>query len=669
MAEKIIEYEVDIGFDTAVKKMANLQKKMAKFDKAQISSLKVQIALQRQLNRLRNNRGNGTRGNGNATPPIPPTTANPPTTGRGRNRISNVDAARRAADEENTSRSARVSGRNNLSAQRATAVQGRRDEIEAARALVREQETIERLMSRTNQESRRSITNRRQAVAAVRRTAMWMEEARTESERIARAAFQQRVQSARTANQVRDVVALERQRLRDLRRQERVLRRQSFFMSRMQSSSRSMAGNMMTAFAFAAGGNFVAQTGAAFQAVDNGLLVVSSSAEAAGESLAFVRREAFRLGKPLKDSAKSFVRMKAAQGDISDDDLKTIFLGVMEMSTVLGLTADEANRANVAIGQMMSKGKVTAEELKNQLAESGIANAIPEMVKAAQDIGLIDKSLSLTKATAAFAKLQEQGKVLSEEILPRFGERLREAAGKGLDGALKGYNVAFGRLKFSIEDAANTMFKAGFGEGLTGLLNEIALFVRDMAPLWKGLGKILGGIFNMISKVIAFVKPAFLAIGSIIKQVSGLFDETTVGIMGMGGALGILARFANPLSKMVSIMAMFALTIEQSLFWLEELINLYTGELDGLLRSKDQSGAEALVALMTPDMDLSYLKDVEAFSKKIFPAWVAPDRGAGGAQPTTIIMKVNEEVLATVVANSDIMADSMSSHFEYNIGS
>ena len=218
-----------------------------------------------------------------------------------------------------------------------------------------------------------------------------------------------------------DSVRLEKQRSREMKKQ-------TFLQERMTSSAKQMAGNMVSAFAVAGTIGGTVRVGQEFEGIESALLAVSDTAKDAKDNLKFVRDEALRLGKPLKDSSRSFSRMLAAKGNLSQDQIKELFSSTQEMATVLGLNADENNRAMVAIGQMLSKGKITAEELKNQLAESGMANAIPEMVKAAQDIGLISKEMNLVEATSQFYKLQEQGKVISEEILPAFGKRLREVA-------------------------------------------------------------------------------------------------------------------------------------------------------------------------------------------------------------------------------------------------
>ncbi|CAM0106314.1 tail length tape measure protein [Vibrio phage 5P1c] len=145
-------------------------------------------------------------------------------------------------------------------------------------------------------------------------------------------------------------------------------RQQHFMLQRMESSTKQIAGNMVSAFAALGAGAYVIQTGAAFESVNSTMLAVSEDSKQAGENLAFVREEARRLGLSLTESSKGFAKLAAARGDISLEDTKQVFSAVSEMSTLLGLTADESNRALIAINQMASKGIVQAEELDFRLA-------------------------------------------------------------------------------------------------------------------------------------------------------------------------------------------------------------------------------------------------------------------------------------------------------------
>ena len=82
------------------------------------------------------------------------------------------------------------------------------------------------------------------------------------------------------------------------------------------------------------------------------MLAVSVDAKEAGENFEFVRNEAFRLGAGLTQSAKGFAKLRAAQGEMKLADTRALFTGTAEMSSLLGLTAEESGRALSAIQQI-----------------------------------------------------------------------------------------------------------------------------------------------------------------------------------------------------------------------------------------------------------------------------------------------------------------------------
>jgi len=194
------------------------------------------------------------------------------------------------------------------------------------------------------------------AKEAVRNSALMTEKSAKHATKQVQADIKRRIAVAKTASEVRKIVAQERARLK-------VMKKQSFVAKRMKSSSQQILGNMASAFAIGAAGVFVTKTGQDFEAVSNTMLAVSKDSKQAGENLEFVRKEAYRLGLGLKESAKGFAKMNAARGDMSLEDTKKAFTGIAEMSTLLGLSSEEGSRAINALQQMMSKGNVTAEEL------------------------------------------------------------------------------------------------------------------------------------------------------------------------------------------------------------------------------------------------------------------------------------------------------------------
>lgn len=175
--------------------------------------------------------------------------------------------------------------------------------------------------------------------------------------------MEEQLATAKTARQVRRIAAVTKSQLRDQRESNRQLEKQNFLFKRMQSSSQQIAGNMVSAFAVAAGVAGITKVGQQFESVNNTMLAVSTNTKEAGENFKFVRDESYRLGLSLSESGKSFAKLVAARGNMSLADTKEAFLGVAEASTLLGLSSEESGRAINALMQMASKGSISAEEL------------------------------------------------------------------------------------------------------------------------------------------------------------------------------------------------------------------------------------------------------------------------------------------------------------------
>src|SRR5690606_4707255 len=123
-------------------------------------------------------------------------------------------------------------------------------------------------------------------------------------------------------------------------------------------------------------------------------------------------------------------------------------------ATVLQLSTDQANGALRAISQVMSKGKVQAEELRGQLGE----RLYGAFQLAARGMGI---------SSAELNKLLEQGKVVSEDFLPKFAAEIRRTFSGGVEEASKNARAEMNRFHNSLLAIEKTIAEGGFLEGVT----------------------------------------------------------------------------------------------------------------------------------------------------------------------------------------------------------
>lgn len=151
----------------------------------------------------------------------------------------------------------------------------------------------------------------------------------------------------------------------------------------------------------------------------------------ASAQLKAVYEQANRVGLKFQETAEAAKGFFAAgQGTALEKDLQSIFKAVTDSGAALQLSTDEVNGALVALGQMMSKGKVQAEELRGQLGER-----LPGAFQMAA------KAMGMT--TAELDKFMADGKLTAEDLLPKLAAALEEQYGEA---ALKAANTVQGSI-------------------------------------------------------------------------------------------------------------------------------------------------------------------------------------------------------------------------------
>lgn len=132
----------------------------------------------------------------------------------------------------------------------------------------------------------------------------------------------------------------------------------------------------------------------------------------------FLSRITDAYGAELITTTERYIKFRAAsqQSNIAASETQKIFESVTKTAGVLGLKTDELTGVYLALEQMMSKGKVSTEELRRQLGER-LPGAFGIMAKA------LDVSIP------KLDEMLKKGQVLSADALPKFAEQLEIAFG------------------------------------------------------------------------------------------------------------------------------------------------------------------------------------------------------------------------------------------------
>lgn len=227
----------------------------------------------------------------------------------------------------------------------------------------------------------------------------------------------------------------------------------------------------------------IAQATIQFQQFTNTLQVGTGSATAAADALSFVRSESQRLGLDLATAADQFGKLAAASKGTALEGKATrdIFTSVAQAATALGLSAEQTGSSLLAIQQIISKGTVSAEELRGQLGER-----LPGAFQiAARAIGVTTQELD---------KLLRTGSITAEQLLPALSRELDKTFGSQSEQAAQGLTAQMNRMNTAIFD-----LKIAIGE--SGLINFLSSGIELATKLANALTSAFGGGSQRLSPI------------------------------------------------------------------------------------------------------------------------------------------------------------------------
>ena len=206
----------------------------------------------------------------------------------------------------------------------------------------------------------------------------------------------------------------------------------------------------------------VFQTTKELQSLDNALMQVSGTQEQMARSQSFLRDISQAYGLEINGLTKQFTQFYVSAKDkISATEIENIFRSVSKAGATMGLSVENQERAFLALNQMMSKGVVSAEELRGQLGEA-LPGAFGIMAKA---VGVTEQELG---------KLMKDGKLLADDVLPKFARELEKVYGIETIQRVETLTASQNRLANSW-----TEFVRSLNESETGGISQFFKFIVD----------------------------------------------------------------------------------------------------------------------------------------------------------------------------------------------
>lgn len=202
---------------------------------------------------------------------------------------------------------------------------------------------------------------------------------------------------------------------------------------------------------------------------------ISTDAREYSRSLKFLTDLTDKYGTDLIGTTEAFAKFKAAAtpAGVAMAEQERIFSNISKAMASFGISGGEASLTMMAITQMMSKGKISSEELRRQLGER-MPIAMQAMANAA--------GVSM----AQLDKLLKEGKLRSADIMGKFSDELAKLSG---DTSTDNLESSLGRLKNAFTDLADSLHIYDNFKALVDKVKEALDYIKTHLSnlyIWAG---------------------------------------------------------------------------------------------------------------------------------------------------------------------------------------
>ncbi len=308
--------------------------------------------------------------------------------------------------------------------------------------------------------------------------------------------------------------------------------------SSMRGLKNSILG-VISAYAAFDFGKSIVETTAKFEGLNNVINYTSIDAKDAQQNHAFLSGIIEKYKLPLLETTEGFSKLSATMigSKLQGEETRKIFEGVSIATTAMHLGAQESQGIFLALSQMMSKGKVSAEELRGQLAER-----LPGALKLAAD------SMGVTQAK--FGEMMQKGEVISSEFLPKFAEKLKETFGGAIPAAVQS-------LQAKMTELDNTFIelKLTLGEALYPVIIAVFDGIQDMVG-WMKENKEIVKAFGL---AVGIIVTAFVAYKAVIFAMEAPLMIAAAAQWALNAAMT-----ANPIGLIIAAIAALVIGIYEA---------------------------------------------------------------------------------------------------------
>lgn len=284
-----------------------------------------------------------------------------------------------------------------------------------------------------------------------------------------------------------------------------------------------------------------------------------------------LRKLADRAGADFLTVAKAFTRIEAASmgTNLEGEKAAKIFENLLFVSTKLGSSQEELGGVLKAVEQIMSKGKITAEELTGQLGDR-LPGAIQIM------------SQALGVSTDELVRMMKAGE-LTSGMLEQFADTAVKRLGIDTTKAIENTVAAEARLANALLFFNANVDKAvGFTDAYVNALNMFSNALDWVGENIETIITVMGALAGAgAGLALAYYAPAVLAgFGALLVTIKKV--TTAIYMMNMAFSMGGLSSIIGLVAKLTIALGGAYLGMRLMTNILEEQTDKYADAVDGI---------------------------------------------------------------------------------------
>jgi tape measure domain-containing protein len=276
-----------------------------------------------------------------------------------------------------------------------------------------------------------------------------------------------------------------------------------------------------------------------FEKIADTMTLAFGSAKKASEEFSFLENISEQLGIRIDTTAESYAKLAVATKGTSLEGAETrkLLVSLTSASTALGMSAEDTQGVLKAFEQMLSKGKIQAEELRGQLGD----RLVGAFRMTAQAVGVSTQELD---------KMLENGELLAEKIIPKLSRQLQSEFGESALNKSGGSMANLNRLANEVNEAfrvIGVVANSAFGpmsvvvgksvDVMKGLIMSTLEYGKDILPelltvvqgIWSGISNIFSNAITVVGLFLEFVSSGW---AMLFDQILGdnWMEEITVSL-------------------------------------------------------------------------------------------------------------------------------------------